>query len=143
MTGKPTGTGPGAITDDGCSVDLYALLVPRGEAELIHGAVPDRAGVLELGCGTGRITRGLLALGHTVTGVDFSTDMLARMPAEARTVHSDIALLRVDERFDVVTLTSNMVNGDPSQTLAFLCTARAHMAEHGLLVIEGDDACTQ
>lgn len=136
MTGKPAGTGPGAITDDGCSVDLYALLPQRGEAELINAAVPEGASVLELGCGTGRITRGLLALGHTVTGVDFSTDMLARMPADARTVHSDIALLRLDERFDVVTLTSNMVNGDPPQTLAFLRTARAHMAAHSLLVIE-------
>jgi SAM-dependent methyltransferase len=136
MTGKPTGTGPGAITDDGCSVDLYALLLPRGEAELIHAAIPEGAGVLELGCGTGRITRGLLALGHPVTGVDFSTDMLAHVPAEARTVHADIAMLRLDERFDVVTLTSNMVNGDPSQTLAFLRTARAHMAERSLLVIE-------
>jgi SAM-dependent methyltransferase len=136
MTGKPTGTGPGAITADGCSVDLYALLRPLGEAERIHAAVPEGASVLELGCGTGRITRGLLALGHAVTGVDFWTEMLALMPAKARTVHADIAVLRLDERFDLVTLTSNMVNGDAAQTLAFLRTARAHMAAHSLLVIE-------
>lgn len=136
MTERPTGSGPGAITQDGCAVDLYLLLQPRGEAELIHGAVPAGASILELGCGTGRITRGLLALGHRITGVDFSADMLAHMPPEARTVLSDIATLRLPEQFDVVTLTSNMVSGDDAQTLAFLRTARAHLAPDGLLIIE-------
>jgi SAM-dependent methyltransferase len=133
---KPRGSGPGAITRDGCAVDLYALMEPHGEAELIHAAVPAGATVLELGCGTGRITRGLLALGHPVTGVDFSAEMLAHMPDGARTVQSDIEALRLGESFDVVTLTSNMVSGDEAQTLAFLRTARAHLAPGGLVAIE-------
>jgi SAM-dependent methyltransferase len=132
----PNGAGPGAITADGCAVDLYALLEPRGEAELIHAAVPAGASVLELGCGTGRITRGLLLLGHPVTGVDFSAEMLAHMPGGARTVLSEIASLRLDERFDAVTLTSNMVNGEEPQTLGFLHTARFHLAPGGVVVIE-------
>jgi SAM-dependent methyltransferase len=136
MTEPPRGAGPGPITPDGCAVDLYLLLQPRGEAELIHAAVREGASILELGCGTGRITRGLVALGHPVTGVDFSVEMLAHMPAEARTVLADIATVRLDERFDVVTLTSNMVSGDDAQSLAFLRTARAHVAPDGLVVIE-------
>jgi SAM-dependent methyltransferase len=92
--------------------------------------------VLELGCGTGRITRGLLALGHAVTGVDFSAEMLAHMPVEARTVHGDIETLRLDERFDVVTLASNMVSGPRRQAVTFLRTARAHLDTGGLVVIE-------
>ena len=92
--------------------------------------------VLELGCGTGRITRGLLALGHPVTGIDFSEDMLARMPAEARTLHHDIETLRLPERFDAVLLTSNMTSGETSRALAFLYTARAHLAPRGVVVIE-------
>ena len=133
---QPTGTGPGAITPDGCAVDLYAMLPAHGEAELIHAALTPGASVLELGCGTGRITRGLLALGHAVTGVDFSAEMLARMPADARTVLNDIETLRLGERFDAVTLTSNMVSGPRRQALAFLRTARAHLDPGGLVVIE-------
>ncbi len=136
MRAEPSGSGPGPITGDGCAVDLYAMLRPHGEAELIHGAVAAGARVLELGCGTGRITRGLLDLGHPVTGVDFSADMLAHMPPTARTVLHDIERLRLPERFDVVTLTSNMVTGEDRQALAFLRTARAHLAEGGVVVIE-------
>jgi SAM-dependent methyltransferase len=136
MEHDPTGTGPGTITGDGCAVDLYALLPPRGEAELIHAAVPAAAAVLELGCGTGRITRGLLGLGHPVLGVDFSAAMLAHVPAQARTLLCDIAALRIEERFPVVTLTSNMVSGDREQTLSFLRTARLHLAPGGVVVIE-------
>jgi SAM-dependent methyltransferase len=136
MPEAPKGTGPGVITADGCAVDLYLLLQPRGEAELIHEAVPHGATVLELGCGTGRITRGLLALGHPVTGVDFSAEMLAHMPAGARTVLDGIATLRLPERFDVVLLTSNMTSGETSQALAFLRTAHAHLAPGGVVVIE-------
>jgi SAM-dependent methyltransferase len=131
-----TGTGPGAITADGCAVDLYLLLQPRGEAELIDGALPSGATILELGCGTGRITRGLLALGHPVTGVDFSAEMLAHMPAGARTVLDDIATVRLPERFDAVLLTSNMTSGETAQALSFLRTARAHLQPGGVVVIE-------
>ena len=49
------GTGPGAITSDGCAVEFYALLPAFGEPEIIHAAVPPRASILELGCGTGRM----------------------------------------------------------------------------------------
>jgi SAM-dependent methyltransferase len=133
---RASGTGPGPITPDGCAVDLYLLLQPRGEAELIHGVVPAGASILELGCGTGRISRGLLALGHPLTCVDFSVEMLAHMPSEARTVLSEIETLRLDERFDVVTLTSNMVSGEEEQTLAFLRTARAHVKDEGAVIIE-------
>jgi SAM-dependent methyltransferase len=133
---RPTGTGPGVITADGCAVDLYAMLPPHGEAELIHAAVREGASILELGCGTGRITRGLLVLGHTVTGVDFSAEMLAHMPTGARQVLSDIESLRLDERFGAVTLTSNMVSGPRPQALGFLRTAAAHLAPGGVVVIE-------
>jgi SAM-dependent methyltransferase len=76
-TDANAGAGPGPITPDGCAVDLYALLPPGGEAEIAHEAIPAGSGVLELGCGTGRILRRLAELGHSVVGVDESPDMLA------------------------------------------------------------------
>jgi 2-polyprenyl-3-methyl-5-hydroxy-6-metoxy-1,4-benzoquinol methylase len=83
-----TGTGPGAITSDGCAVEFYALLPTFGEPGIVHAAVPPGASILELGCGTGRILRPLAALGHPVTGVDDSPDMLARVADLPRTCGS-------------------------------------------------------
>jgi hypothetical protein len=35
-----TGTGPGAHTQDGCSVELYRRLPADGEAEIVDAVVP-------------------------------------------------------------------------------------------------------
>ncbi|HET9557668.1 MAG TPA: class I SAM-dependent methyltransferase, partial [Actinomycetota bacterium] len=71
--------GPGAITPDGCSVELYALLPPMGEPEVVHAAVPPGTSILELGAGAGRMTHRLVELGHPVVAVDESGEMLARV----------------------------------------------------------------
>ncbi|WP_220182865.1 class I SAM-dependent methyltransferase [Sphaerisporangium album] len=86
MTSQPLyhGTGPGAITPDGCAVDYYATLKPRGEPERIHAAIPEGASILELGAGAGRITHSLLALGHEVVAVDESAEMLAHIRGPRR-----------------------------------------------------------
>jgi ubiquinone/menaquinone biosynthesis C-methylase UbiE len=54
-------------------------------AEVISAAIGQRPQrVLELACGTGEVTAVLLALGHTVTALDFAEPMLER----ARTKHA-------------------------------------------------------
>ncbi len=50
-----------------------------GEAELIHSLVAQESEILELGCGAGRITHELVALGHPVVAVDQSPGMLERV----------------------------------------------------------------
>jgi SAM-dependent methyltransferase len=129
------GTGPGAITNDGCAVDFYALLPAFGEAGIVHAAVPPRASILELGCGTGRILRPLAAQGHPVTGVDDSADMLARSP-DLPTVRSSIESLRLDRRFDAVLLASTLINADPGTRHGFLATVRHHLAGDGIAVFQ-------
>lgn len=129
------GTGPGAITNDGCAVEFYALLPTFGEPEIVHAAVPPRASILELGCGTGRILRSLAALGHPVTGVDDSPDMLAHSP-DLPTVCSPIQSLRLDRKFDVVLLASTMINADPVTRQGFLATVRRHLHEDGIAVFQ-------
>jgi SAM-dependent methyltransferase len=129
------GTGPGAITNDGCAVEFYSLLPSFGEPEIVHAAVPPGASILELGCGTGRILRPLAALGHPVTGVDDSPDMLARVP-DLPTVCSPIDSLRLDDRFDVVLLASTMINSDPGTRRGFLATARYHLNDDGVAVFQ-------
>lgn len=86
------GTGPGAITPDGCAVELYARLSVGSEPDIIAAAVPAGAHILELGCGVGRVTHPLLERGFTVTAVDESPEMLERVHG-ARTICSPIEQL--------------------------------------------------
>lgn len=130
------GTGPGPITPDGCAVDYYALLAPRGEPELIHAAIPEGAAILELGAGTGRITHPLLALGHAVVAVDESPEMLAHVKGAER-VCSTIQSLALDRTFDVVLLMSFVVDtADDELRQAFLRTCRSHVAEGGCVILQ-------
>ncbi|MFD5918936.1 class I SAM-dependent methyltransferase [Kitasatospora sp. NPDC058201] len=135
------GTGPGAITPDGCAVEMYGRLLPNGEPEVIGSAVPAGASILELGCGAGRMTHPLLDLGYRVTAVDESAEMLARVHG-ARTVRSTIERLDLDERFDVVLLASFLVHaGDPAVRRGLLDTCRRHVAADGCVLLqrEGED----
>jgi SAM-dependent methyltransferase len=129
------GTGQGVITGDGSSVELYALLPAYGEAEIIHAAVPPGASILELGCGVCRILRPLAALGHPVTGVDDSSDMLARSP-DLPTVCSTIQSLRLERRFDVVLLTGGLMNFNPGTRHEFLTAMRNHLNDDGISVFQ-------
>ena len=130
-----TGTDPGEITDDGCAVELYTLLPPFGEAEIVHAAVPEGASILELGCGTGRILKPLAELGHRVHGVDDSPGMLARV-AGLPVTRSPIESLRLAGKFDVVLLASGMLNSGPEHRGAFLATCRYHLADDGVAVFQ-------
>ena len=130
------GTGRGAITADGCAVEVYLLLPPLGEAELICAALPPGADVLDLGCGTGRVARGLIERGHAVVGVDQSAEMLAHASG-FETVHAPIANLDLERRFDAVLLASHLVNTpDDVERRAILATAARHVTGRGLVLAE-------
>jgi SAM-dependent methyltransferase len=135
------GTGPGAIAPDGCAVDLYTRLVVGGEPDVIAGAVPAGASILELGSGVGRVTHPLLERGFTVTAVDESPDMLAHVRG-ARTVCGPIERLDLGETFDVVMLGSFLVHAaDVELRRSLLATCRRHVADGGCVLLqrEGED----
>ncbi|MEV8327942.1 class I SAM-dependent methyltransferase [Kitasatospora sp. NPDC056731] len=136
------GTGPGAITPDGCAVELWARL-PVGDApDVIEAAVPAGATILELGCGVGRMTHPLTDRGFTVTAVDESPEMLARVRAGIRAVRSPIERLDLGERFDVVLLASFLIHaGDGAVRQGLLETCRRHVAADGCVLMqrEGED----
>jgi SAM-dependent methyltransferase len=135
------GTGPGAITPDGCAVELYARLPIRDEPDIITAAVPAGAHILELGSGVGRMTHPLLERGFTVTAVDESAEMLERVRG-ARTIRSTIEDLDLGETFDVVMLASFLVHtGDADERQSMLKTCARHVAEGGCVLIqrEGED----
>ena len=124
-----------AVTPDGSPVDVYLRLPPRGEAELVHGAIPAGAEVLELGCGVGRITHELIRLGHPVVAVDESPEMLAHVRG-AETVLARIEELDLGRRFPCVLLASHFVNVEQSERDVLLRTCVRHLADDGVLLIE-------
>nr|WP_030762745.1 MULTISPECIES: class I SAM-dependent methyltransferase [unclassified Streptomyces] len=135
------GTGPGAITPDGCAVELYSRLPVGAEPDIVAAAVPAGAHVLELGCGVGRVTHPLLERGFTVTAVDESQEMLDRVRG-ARTICSTIEDLDLGESFAVVMLGSFLVHaGDVEVRRALLRTCVRHLEKGGCVLIqrEGED----
>ncbi|MBK3568751.1 bifunctional 2-polyprenyl-6-hydroxyphenol methylase/3-demethylubiquinol 3-O-methyltransferase UbiG [Streptomyces sp. MBT62] len=135
------GTGPGAITPDGCAVELYSRLSVGGEPDIITAAVPAGARILELGSGVGRVTHPLLERGFTVTAVDESAEMLERVRG-TRTICSPIENLDLGETFDVVMLASFLVHaGDEEVRRGLLRTCVRHVAPGGCVLIqrEGED----
>ncbi|MFD7401287.1 class I SAM-dependent methyltransferase [Streptomyces sp. NPDC059866] len=135
------GTGPGAITPDGCAVELYSRLPVGTEPDIIAAAVPPGAHILELGCGVGRMTHPLLERGYAITAVDESPDMLVRVRG-ARTICSPIEELDLGERFDAVLLASFLVHtGDVEVRHSLLRTCVRHLADGGCVLIqrEGED----
>ena len=127
-----------AVAPDGSPVAIYRLLPDMGEVDLIRSHLPAHASILELGCGAGRMTAGLLALGHPVTAVDESKAMLAaaakRAPG-ARYLLARIRELRLGDTYPVVLLASRLIN-NPEARPAVLAAARRHLAPDGLLLAE-------
>jgi SAM-dependent methyltransferase len=124
---------PVSVAPDGSPIALYALLPEQGEGELVAQAVALGGSILELGCGTGRITRQLLRLGYRVTAVDESREMLARVEG-AETICSRIEDLDLGRRFDAVLLASNLITAPADQRRAFLESCKRHA---DVVVIQG------
>ncbi|CAL9419857.1 class I SAM-dependent methyltransferase [Streptomyces sp. enrichment culture] len=134
------GTGPGAITPDGCAVELYARLPAGAEPDIVAAAVPEGARILELGSGVGRMTHPLLERGYAVTAVDESAEMLERVRG-ARTICSPIEDLDLGERFDAVMLASFLVHtGDVEVRRGLLRTCARHVGEDGCVLIQREGA---
>ena len=100
------------------SVEQYA----RGEATLFpHEArqvaahfPPPPARVLDLGCGAGRTTIPLAALGYTVTGIDLSPELIAEGKERAPTLDlrvMDASQLEfADQSFDAALFSANGID---------------------------------
>jgi SAM-dependent methyltransferase len=124
---------------DGSPVELYLRLPSFGEARQVHELIPGGAGVLELGCGVGRVTHELVQLGHPVTAVDESAEMLEHVVG-AEAVRARIEELDLGRRFPCVVLMSNFVNvPDDEQRRAFLEVCARHVTADGVVVIERQD----
>ncbi|MQA93765.1 MAG: methyltransferase domain-containing protein [Streptosporangiales bacterium] len=134
------GDGPGVITPDGCAVEFYSLLHAEGEPEIVHRAAGDGASILELGCGAGRMTHPLIDLGHAVTAVDESPEMLEKVHGATK-VRSSIENLHLSRRFDAVLLASQLVNvPDDALRRELLAACRRHVRDGGHVIVQRSPA---
>jgi SAM-dependent methyltransferase len=127
------------VRDPGAPVELYRLLEAAGEPELIDRELPEGAQILELGAGSGRITRPLIGLGRRVVAVDFNPDMLALVEG-AETIEARIQDLNLGRTFGGVLLMSNLINQpELAERLALLRAIQRHLEPHGVALIERYD----
>jgi len=126
------------MRDAGAPVDLWRLLVAADEPELVDREIPENAEILELGCGSGRITHPLIALGRRIVAVDFNPEMLELIEG-AETVLSRIEDLDLGRTFGGVLLMSTLINAPEDARLALLRSVRRHLAPNGVALIERYD----
>jgi len=126
------------VAFDGSPVEIYRHLPAGPEIDLIDGAIGPASAILDLGSGTGRMTRALIARGHRVTAVDNSAAMLAALAGlpDVETVEADMLELELGRRFAVVLLASHFVNTPAPEGPRFLETAARHVSADGAVLIE-------
>jgi SAM-dependent methyltransferase len=123
------------VRDPGAPVDLYRLLEAADEPELIDRELPENAEILELGCGSGRITHPLIAMGRRVVAVDFNPEMLQLIEG-AETVLSRIEDLDLGRTFGGVLLMSTLIDAPAEIRLRLLRSVGRHLAPNGVALIE-------
>ena len=135
------------VARDGSPVAVYLELPGDEDAALIDRALleaglPPGCEILELGCGAGRVTAPLSALGHRVIAVDQSAMMIdevhRRLP-DATAIVGDIQGLDLGRRVPAVLLGSHLVNDGATRVAAFLETCRRHVASSGAVLIQAYD----
>ena len=116
-------------------MDFYALMPDFGEPGIVHEAAGTGASILELGCGAGRVTHPLVALGHPVVAVDESPEMLAHVRG-AEAVCARIQDLDLGRRFGAVLLASHLINADDETRSVFLDACRRYVADDGCVIVQ-------
>ncbi len=97
--------------------------------------------VLEIGCGSGRLTRLLSSAGHTMTGIDLSTDMI-RIARDVSAGNEDYKVmdmrrLALEDRFDAVIIPYNTLNllTNRDDIIACLQGCHTHLKPGGALLL--------
>ena len=101
--------------------------------------------ILELACGTGRITLPLAAQGHQLTGIDLSTAMLAEAQRKGRAAGLAVEWRLADMRnfalgctFKLAILAANALCHllTPADFAACMAAVRHHLAAEGRFIVE-------
>lgn len=124
---------------------LYDLSCPwsRDRDFYLSLARSQRMRILEIGCGTGLLSRAYARHGHLVIGVDPAAAMLdvakaKPFGADIEWVHAFAQTYRTDTRFDLIVMTGHafqVLPTDVDMAMAFE-TLHIHLAPGGLAVFE-------
>ena len=140
----PASTAPSSLYD---LAEVYDAITPPGPCEPFYREEARRTGgpVLELACGTGRLTVPLAQDGHEVVGLDASPAMLARARqkaaeagATAAFVSGDMRAFDLGRRFGFVLVSCNSLGHmtEPEDLQACLAAVRRHLAPGGVLAFD-------
>ncbi|MCC6738898.1 MAG: class I SAM-dependent methyltransferase [Planctomycetia bacterium] len=132
------------------AVDFYDAMHAPGTLPCIDGDVEfyraaagrARGAVLELACGTGRVTIPLAMAGHDVTALDASAGMLRVARAKSaglpiRFVKGDMRRFRLGRRFKLIFVTFRSFQAllTPADQRACLASVRRHLAPGGRFIV--------
>jgi SAM-dependent methyltransferase len=126
---------------------LYDSMVPPGPCEAFYTRLADQTGgpILELACGTGRLSIPLALAGFAVTGLDLSPAMLRRATRKAgragvavQFVAGDMRRFDLGRRFPLVVLSCNSLAHllTPAEVKACLACIRRHLAPDGIFAFD-------
>ncbi len=135
--------------------DFYVLEMEAFDDDAVFYShrLHDNGNVLELGCGTGRLTRLLAGKCRHITGIDISAKMIdkaLRTPLANVSYHqmdmtdmtdmTDVGMREIsfDKCFDTIVIPYNTLNllGDPKIILKCLALCRKHLSSSGNLLLQ-------
>jgi SAM-dependent methyltransferase len=123
----------------------YDMEDPSDTGVAFYRALAQEAGgsVLEIACGTGRVTIPIAKLGFPVTGLDIVPGMLAQARSKSpglpvRWVEGDARTFDLGESFRLIFLTGNAFQAfvTNAEQEALLQRVRAHLVDEGLFAFE-------
>ncbi|WP_158240946.1 class I SAM-dependent methyltransferase [Micromonospora zamorensis] len=122
---------------------------PVGIKELLQAAEGTTGPVLELGCGTGRVTFAFLEQGYEMVALDLSPDMLKVLERRLtepgneayaerlEVVEGDMSDFDLGRRFDLIIITGAAVwENDATQKAAMFECVQRHLTEGGRILIQ-------
>jgi len=124
--------------------DLYELEMNDylADIDFYKKRLPANGSLLELGCGTGRITRAISGNNRTVTGIDISLPMVKKASVEKIPNHSyicmDMRKLSFSTFFDTILIPYNTLNllSEKNDIVACLEGCRAHLKKDSAIWLQ-------
>ncbi len=143
---KRAASGPASIYCDPAHYDVLAQMTAPDDLPFYQQWASQQEGpLLELGCGTGRVSIALARAGHQISGLDNAELMLAFAAQKAGLAGVSIKLTQADfcdfdlgERFGLVIIAYNAFNHllDLAAIGRCLRSVKRHMRDDGVLLID-------